>query len=97
MSTPLWAGIVSILNSHSIDLTGQTLDFLNPLLYKMAEECPRCFNDITSGNNICPETDCFDRCRAFETAQGWDPVTGLGSPNVGKILKYITKLLAKKQ
>ncbi|CAF1029699.1 unnamed protein product [Adineta steineri] len=37
-SSPLWAGIVSILNSRSIKITGKTLGFLNPLLYKMAKE-----------------------------------------------------------
>ncbi|CAF1030010.1 unnamed protein product [Adineta steineri] len=96
MSSPLWAGIVSILNSRSIKITGKTLGFLNPLLYKMAKECPECLKDITVGNNKCTRTVCTDQCKGFQAACGWDPVTGLGTPNVGNILKYITKLLKKK-
>ncbi|CAF1075890.1 unnamed protein product [Adineta steineri] len=96
MSSPLWAGIVSILNSRSIQITGKTLGFLNPLLYKMAKECPECFKDITVGNNKCTQTVCTDQCRGFQAACGWDPVTGLGTPNVGNMLQYITKLLEKK-
>ncbi|CAF1403428.1 unnamed protein product [Adineta steineri] len=96
MSSPLWAGIVSILNSRSIKITGKTLGFLNPLLYKMAKECPECLKDITVGNNKCTSTICTDQCKGFHAACGWDPVTGLGTPNVGNILEYITKLLKKK-
>ncbi len=96
MSSPLWAGIVSILNSHSIKITGKTLGFLNPLLYKMAKECPDCFHDITVGNNKCPNAGCTDQCKGFQAAYGWDPVTGLGSPQFGNMLQYITKLLKKK-
>jgi len=96
MASPLWAGIVSILNSHSIKITGNTLGFLNPLLYKMAKECPDCFNDITVGNNKCTSSVCTDQCKGFQAACGWDPVTGLGSPQFGNMLQYITKLLKKK-
>ncbi|CAF1246686.1 unnamed protein product [Adineta ricciae] len=94
-SSPLWASIVSILNSHSIKITGKTLGFLNPLLYQMAKECPNCLKDITVGNNKCTSTICTNQCKGFQAACGWDPVTGLGSPNIGNILKYITKLLEK--
>ncbi|CAF3902729.1 unnamed protein product, partial [Adineta steineri] len=79
MSGPIWAGIVSILNSYSINITNRTLGFLNPLLYKMAKECPKCFKDITSGDNICLPGTCNDQCKGFQTSCGWDPVTGLGT------------------
>ncbi|CAF0826124.1 unnamed protein product [Adineta steineri] len=96
ISAPLWAGIVSILNSRSIKITGKTLGFLNPLLYKMAKECPECLNDITVGNNKCTRAVFTDQCKGFQAACGWDPVTGLGTPNAGNILQYITELLKKK-
>ena len=50
---------------------GKNLGFLNPQLYPLGE-AP--FFDITSGNN-----------GAFSAGTGWDPCTGLGSPN-GKLL-----------
>jgi kumamolisin len=48
-------------------LLGRNLGFLNPQLYPLGE-AP--FYDITSGNN-----------GAFSAGTGWDPCTGLGSPN----------------
>jgi kumamolisin len=58
-----------------IALLNQQLDrkvgFLNPQLYPLGE-AP--FFDVTSGNN-----------GAFAAAPGWDPCTGLGSPN-GQLL-----------
>jgi kumamolisin len=46
---------------------GRNLGFLNPQLYPLGE-AP--FFDVTSGNN-----------GAFSAGTGWDPCTGLGSPN----------------
>jgi kumamolisin len=45
---------------------GQSAGFINPLLYQNAA----CFNSITSGNN-----------GAYPAGPGWNPCTGLGSPN----------------
>jgi kumamolisin len=46
---------------------GSNLGFINPTLYQNAENG---FNDITSGNN-----------GSYSAGPGWDPCTGLGSPN----------------
>jgi kumamolisin len=46
---------------------GSNLGFINPVLYQNAENG---FNDITSGSN-----------GAYNAGVGWDPCTGLGSPN----------------
>ena len=56
--------------------------FLTPYLYKL----PRvCFNDVRSGNNY-----------PFESKDGYDLCTGLGSPN-GKVLtKALKKIFRKK-
>jgi kumamolisin len=50
---------------------GKNVGFLNPQIYPLGE-AP--FFDITSGNN-----------GAFSAGTGWDPCTGLGSPN-GQLL-----------
>lgn len=39
-------------------------------------------DDITSGFNPGCNT------KGFEAVQGWDPVTGLGTPNYPKMLEY---------
>ncbi len=46
---------------------GSNIGFINPTLYQNAENG---FNDITEGNN-----------GAWSAGPGWDPCTGLGSPN----------------
>ena len=58
------------------------------------------FNDITVGNNVCPSYNggCisatnFGRCSGFDAAPGWDPVTGLGTPNVGHLESLLTAYL----
>lgn len=74
------------------------LGFLNPLLYKMAAACPNCFNDITTGDNICTEDGCSSSCYGFTCTKGWDPVSGLGSPHYPNMLNYIkTNVLKEKQ
>lgn len=51
--------------------------FLNPILYGKAAK--GVLNDITSGNN-----------GAYAAGQGWDPCTGLGTPNGQRLLHVLT-------
>ena len=62
---PLWAALVARINQQM----GKSIGFLNPLIYAQAVEASG-FHDITEGNN-----------GAFTAAVGWDPCTGLGSPD----------------
>jgi tripeptidyl-peptidase-1 len=52
------------------------LGFLNPWLYSTAASA---LNDITSGSNPGCNTN------GFPAKAGWDPVTGLGTPNFTKL------------
>jgi tripeptidyl-peptidase-1 len=88
-STPIWASIISMLNAVQIQKTGKPLGFLNPFLYQLAASTPQAFQDITVGDNICTEDGCSSTCQGYYCAKGWDPVTGLGSPNVGEMLKAL--------
>jgi tripeptidyl-peptidase-1 len=45
---------------------------------------PSVFHDITVGSNPGCGTD------GFAVAKGWDPVTGLGTPNYPALLKLFT-------
>eukprot|EP00760_Papus_ankaliazontas_P035183 PhM_4_TR765/c0_g1_i1/m.35381/K01279/TPP1, CLN2; tripeptidyl-peptidase I len=90
-STPTFAGMVSLLNNERMKV-GKSLGFLNPLLYQHADA----FRDVTVGTNaISPNTI------GWQCAKGWDPATGLGSPNFEALLKVVQNLnardLAKKQ
>ncbi len=62
---PLWAALVARINQQ----IGKPIGFVNPLIYAQAVEAAG-FHDITQGNN-----------GAFSAAAGWDPCTGLGSPD----------------
>ena len=81
-SAPLWAAIAAIANQ----MAGHALGFLNTTLYKLAgsSSYPQDFHDITQGNNN--ETVGGTIVPGYAAAQGWDPVTGLGSPNAEKLI-----------
>jgi hypothetical protein len=62
-----------------------TLGWFNPLLYAH----PEMFNDITVGSNGAG-IHCGGK--GFPTAVGWDPVTGLGTPNYPAMAKVVNAL-----
>lgn len=95
-SAPIIAGVASLLNDIVIAETGKPLGFLNPLFYKVQAECPTCFQDITTGDNKCTEDGCSASCTGYYCAKGWDPVTGLGTPNYKAMVAYINKFILKK-
>ncbi|KAF8258312.1 subtilisin-like protein [Lactarius quietus] len=71
-STPISASIISLLNDYLISTDRAPLGFLNPLLYSNLRQA---MNDITSGSNPGCNTP------GFSAIGGWDPVTGLGTPD----------------
>jgi len=95
-ASPAFSGIMSLLNDYSLSNTGKPLGFLNPLLYQMAASTPSAFTDITIGDNTCTEGGC-NGCQGFYCAAGWDPVTGLGSPNYPVMLNALGDILKNKK
>jgi tripeptidyl-peptidase I len=76
-AAPVFAAILTRINEELLAKKGTTVGFVNPTLYVH----PEVFNDITSGrSNPGCGTD------GFKTAPGWDPVTGLGTPNYPALL-----------
>jgi len=94
-SSPEFAGIVGILNHYSIKASGKPLGFLNPFLYQTATTTPSAFHDITVGDNKCTEDGCSATCQGYLCAVGWDPVTGLGSPNTATLIKAAVDAVTK--
>ncbi|KAI9437288.1 subtilisin-like protein [Lactarius indigo] len=82
-ATPTVAGIVSLLNDYLISTGRGRLGLLNFLLYSYGRHG---LNDITSGSNPGCGTN------GFTAIPGWDPITGLGTPNF-QALQYILDLL----
>jgi kumamolisin len=67
---PLWAGLVALLN-EALD---RPLGYLNPVLYSRVRAAGGT-RDIVAGDN-----------GAYSAGPGWDPCTGLGSPDGAAIL-----------
>lgn len=88
-SSPIFAAVVALLNVAQIEKTGKPLGFLNPFLYQMYAADATTFNDITVGDNKCTEQGCSSSCQGYLCAPGWDPVTGLGTPNFENMLAYV--------
>jgi tripeptidyl-peptidase I len=76
-SSPVFGGIIGLVNDARISKGKSPLGFLNPFIY----ENPSLFTDVDQGNNPgCGTT-------GFYASAGWDPVTGMGTPNYAKILE----------
>ncbi|KAI0199767.1 tripeptidyl-peptidase 1 precursor [Astrocystis sublimbata] len=77
-STPLMSGILSLVNDALLASGKRPLGFLNPWLYKKGFKG---LNDITQGSAVgCGVA-------GFPAVKGWDPVTGLGTPDFPKLVK----------
>lgn len=57
----------------------------------MYEDNPLTFNDIIVGNSSCTEFECCGEDFGFTATKGWDVVSGLGSPNVRKMIEWLDK------
>jgi kumamolisin len=76
VATPIWAGFTALADQYA----GSALGFLNPSLYHVAAGPGYSldFHDVVRGNN------------GYAAGPGWDPVTGLGSPNVDALVPALT-------
>jgi subtilase family serine protease len=81
-SAPLWAAFMAIADQ----MAGHPLGFINPALYKLAASSnyPQDFHDITVGNDTFNKDGVY--VQGYPAVPGWDPVTGLGTPIVDKLL-----------
>jgi len=86
VATPIVAGLVTLLNDARLNEGLPPMGPIGPFLYGLTGG----FQDITVGDNRCFETPTWqhgmsinDTCCSygFVSAPGYDPVTGLGSPN----------------
>jgi tripeptidyl-peptidase-1 len=82
-STPIFAGIFSMIIDHRLNSGLKSLGFLGPRIYQVASKFPgAAFKDITQGST---DLSCDN---GFSATKGWDPVTGWGRPVWAGLLKY---------
>ena len=89
---------MKVINHHQVSKGRNRVGYFNPLLYHISRNCKNCFNDIAGGNNWCTESMCCDNHTqyGYPGIKGFDPVTGLGTPNIGNILNYLDTLFEQK-
>ncbi|KAJ6495229.1 subtilisin-like protein [Mycena sanguinolenta] len=80
-ATPIFAAMIALINDRLIAARRPVLGFLNPLLYSPLGRAA--FSDVTSGSNPGCGTN------GFSASRGWDPVTGLGTPNFERLLAAV--------
>jgi subtilase family serine protease len=100
LSSPLFAGV----QANATEAAGERLGFANPAIYQLARDGVPAYNDVLPSEKAAVRADyvngldpsdgigytvrTFDDDASLWTAKGWDPVTGIGSPNAGYITSY---------
>jgi len=91
-SAPTFASIIALINNARIASGKPSLGFLNPWIYSQGFKG---LNDITTGGSTgCTGRDMYSGLptpyvpyASWNATEGWDPVTGYGTPDFGKLLK----------
>ncbi len=88
--SPQWAAITALADQAD----HRPLGFLNPGLYALARTplYSAVFHDVTTGNNSVELTNTDGSAldiTGYSATKGWDPVTGLGTPDVTNLIKYL--------
>jgi subtilase family serine protease len=100
LSSPLFAG----MQADASEAAGGRLGFANPAIYQLARDGVDAFNDVLPNEDAVVRADfanningdagirysvrTFDDDSSLWTAEGWDPVTGIGTPNATYITSY---------
>jgi tripeptidyl-peptidase-1 len=91
-SAPVFASVVALLNNARIASGKPSLGFLNPWIYSQGYKG---LNDIVDGGSDgCTGRDIYSGLPApfvpyasWNATDGWDPVTGYGTPDFEKLLR----------
>ncbi|KAJ7287274.1 peptidase S8/S53 domain-containing protein [Mycena rebaudengoi] len=84
-SSPVVGSILTLINDARLHLNKSPIGFINPTIY--SAKFAGAWNDVVNGTNPGCGTN------GWSAVKGWDPVTGLGTPNFPKLLKAWTELL----
>ena len=92
LSCPQWAGLIAIADQINKAKYGQTgLGLINPALYKVASNPATYAADYfdvahTAVAGVENNNQGDPSVPGYPATQGWDPVTGLGTPNAAELL-----------
>ncbi|PWY77405.1 subtilisin-like protein [Aspergillus heteromorphus CBS 117.55] len=93
-ASPAFAGVIALLNDARLRAGKSTLGFLNPWLYSSGYKS---LNDITAGETVGCEAGEVEGggvipWASWNATVGWDPATGLGTPNFAKLKEAVLAL-----
>jgi len=84
-STPVWSGIISLINDVRLSNNKTVLGFLNPMIYSKLTSNETGVTDIVRGCHVgCLDSETLE---GFCAQGGWDPTTGWGVPNYKTLIK----------
>lgn len=85
-SAPLWAGVITLADQYA----KRHLGFVNPVIYRIARgpHYHKAFHDITAGKTSAA-TFPHGTIAGYRPRNGWDPVTGWGSPNAAVLVPLL--------
>ncbi|EGP91925.1 uncharacterized protein MYCGRDRAFT_67381 [Zymoseptoria tritici IPO323] len=90
-AAPRWGAVITLLNDYEASKGRPPLGFLNPWLYSLSNGA---LKDITTGGSNAGDCKPLSNCTLSETpgydvSEGWDAVTGLGSPVFNKLIEAL--------
>src|ERR1017187_8895741 len=96
VSTPIFAGVVTLLNQYLVAKGAQSkpgLGNINPTLYSLAQTPTNLvFHDIVLGNNIVPcqygTPNCPGTTMGYSAGTGYDLTTGWGSADINNLFTH---------
>jgi len=84
-STPVWAGIIGLINDVRLSNNKTALGFLNPMIYSRLSSPGAGLTDIVKGCHVgCLDSETLE---GFCAQEGWDPTTGWGVPDYKTLIK----------
>ncbi len=101
VAAPTMAGIVTLLNQYLVSTGAQSqagVGNINPTLYRLAQNVPGVFHDVTTGNNIVPcaigSPGCNTGQYGYSAGPSYDQASGLGSPDANNFVHQWTSAKA---
>jgi len=97
VGSPVAAGMVALFDQAA---GGKRLGFLNGAFYRISQNATayaQAFHDVTVGNNTFVFQDGNNNVvtvQGFATDTGWDPPTGVGTPNAANLARFLPQFIA---